>query len=269
MYAPAPGVASAPAAPPTPAPASAAVAVGGGAVYTLPPPGEVWAGLVDGGEAEAGRAAGFGRRGGFTRNAVVLVIDAQNYMVGPVEAGDTTRYPSSCGQAGRDALAACAGLLDAARTVGVPVVYTRFHLRADGLDAGGYQRKRDLLDEPGWLITGTPGAEIADIVAPGPGDLVVDKKKPSAFFGTPVGAYLIGLGVDTVIVVGGSTSNCVRATAVDAASLNYRVVIPAECVFDRFSVSHRVTLFDLDRQYADVVRTDDLISVLQERRAGA
>jgi len=238
-------------------------------VHALPAPAEIWADLVDTGEAASGRAAGFGRRAGFTTNAAVLVIDAQNYMVGPVDPGDTTRYPSSCGQAGRDALGACAELLDAARGAGLPVVYTRFHLRADGRDAGGYQRKRDLLDEPGWLITGTPGAEIAGAVAPHDADLVIDKKKPSAFFGTPVAAHLTGLGVDTVIVVGGSTSNCVRATAVDAASLNYRVVIPAECVFDRFSVSHRVTLFDLDRQYADVVRAGDLVAVLQERRAGA
>lgn len=250
----------------TPRPASRP-APGEGGVCTLPPPVEIWADLVDSGEAASGKAAGFGRRAGFTRNAVVLVIDAQNYMVGPVEPGDATRYPSSCGQAGRDALDVCAGLLDAARGAGVPVVYTRFHLRADGLDAGGYQRKRDLLDEPGWLITGTPGAEIADAVAPHDDDLVVDKKKPSAFFGTPVGAHLTGLGVDTVIVVGGSTSNCVRATAVDAASRNYRVVIPAECVFDRFAISHRVTLFDLDRQYADVVRAGDLIAVLKERSA--
>lgn len=249
-----------------PGPRPAAPTPAGG-VHTLPAPAEIWAGLVDTGEAASGKAAGFGRRAGFTRNAAVLVIDAQNYMVGPVEPGDTTRYPSSCGQAGRDALDACAGLLDAARDAGVPVIYTRFHLRADGLDAGGYQRKRDLLDEPGWLITGTPGAEIADAVAPHPADLVIDKKKPSAFFGTPVAAHLTGLGVDTVIVVGGSTSNCVRATAVDAASLNHRVVIPAECVFDRFAISHRVTLFDLDRQYADVVRADDLIAVLQKGSA--
>lgn len=233
-------------------------------VRTLPAPAELWTGLVDGGEAASGRAAGFGRRAGFTTNAAILVIDAQNYMVGPVSADDATTYPSSCGQAGRNALAACAKLLDAARATGVPVIYTRFSLRADGRDAGGYRRKRDLLDQPGWLIEGTPGARIADAVAPHPEDLVVDKKKPSAFFGTPVGAHLVDLGVDTVIVTGGSTSNCVRATAVDAASLNYRVVIPAECVFDRFTVSHQVTLFDLDRQYADVVRTDDLAAVLND-----
>jgi maleamate amidohydrolase len=236
-------------------------------VHTLPAPAEIWTDLVDSAEAGRGRKAGFGRRAGFTHNAAILVIDAQNYMVGPLTPDDTMVYPSSCGENGRAALAACARLIDTAREAGVPVIYTRFSLHRDGRDAGGYQRKRDLLDEEGWLITGTHGARIADQVAPAPGELVIDKKKPSAFFGTPVGAHLVDRGVDSVIVVGGSTSNCVRATAVDAASLNYRVVIPAECVFDRFAVSHRVTLFDLDRQYADVVRTDDLIAVLREDAA--
>lgn len=231
-------------------------------VHTLPAPAEVWTELVDSEEAGRGREAGFGRRAGFTRDAALLVIDAQNYMIGPLTPEDTMVYPSSCGEDGRAALAACARLIDTAREAGMPVVYTRFSLHRDGRDAGGYQRKRDLLDEEGWLITGTHGARIADQVAPAPGELVIDKKKPSAFFGTPLGAHLIDRGVDTVIVVGGSTSNCVRATAVDAASLNYRVVIPAECVFDRFAISHRVTLFDLDRQYADVVRTDDLIALV-------
>ena len=64
------------------------------AVHTLPAPAELWAGLVDAGEAASGRAAGFGRRAGFTANAAVLVIDAQNYMVGPVSPDDTTAYPS-------------------------------------------------------------------------------------------------------------------------------------------------------------------------------
>jgi nicotinamidase-related amidase len=66
-------------------------------------------------------------------------------------------------------------------------------------------------------------------------------------------ALLIDRGVDTVIVTGGSTSNCVRATAVDAASHDFRTIVVAECVFDRFELSHLAALFDLDRQYADVV----------------
>ena len=72
--------------------------------------------------------------------------------------------------------------------------------------------------------------------------------------------YLIDRHIDTVIVVGGSTSNCVRATVFDAASYNYRVIIPQEAVFDRFPISNAISLFDMDRQFADVVSIQEVFN---------
>jgi maleamate amidohydrolase len=140
----------------------------------------------------------------------------------------------------------------------VPVFYTRFELARDGSDIGAYGRKRSLLDTENWCLEGTSGAEIHPVVAPSPGDHVFVKKKPSAFFGTPLTAQLIQLGIDTVLLAGGSTANCVRATAIDAMSLNYRTVVVEDCVFDRLAISHEVALFDLERQAADVLPADDL-----------
>lgn len=222
-----------------------------------PAPAALWEGLLDPTEHDRLRTGRFARRSGYGERPAVVVIDAQNYMLGPV-AGEDLDYPSSCGPAGRDAVARIATLLDTARSVGVPVVFTRFELARDGSDMGGYRRKRDLVESEGWCLEGSYGARIADAVAPRPGDIVLVKKKPSAFVGTPLLPLLIDRGVDTLVVTGGSTSNCVRATAVDAASLNFRVVVPADCVFDRVDVSHRVALFDLDRQYGDVVWSEDV-----------
>jgi nicotinamidase-related amidase len=84
----------------------------------------------------------------------------------------------------------------------------------------------------------------------------------SAFFGTPLQAYLTELKVDTLIVVGGSTSNCVRATVVDGAQSNYRVLVPREAVFDRIPLSHAVSLFDMDRSSANVMSKDAVIQYL-------
>jgi len=132
-------------------------------------------------------------------------------------------------------------------------------VRRDGGDIGVYGRKRDLLETEGWCLEGSEGAEIVAALAPEPEDLVLVKKKPSAFFGTPLLGLLIDRGVDTVVVTGGSTSNCVRATAVDASSYNFRTAVVSDCVFDRIDLSHRVALFDLDRQYADVVDSEAAI----------
>jgi len=224
-----------------------------------------WDDLLGERDREIVARARFGRRVGVGARPAVLVIDAQNYMVGPPP-GSTHDYPSACGPVAVAALDRVAALLDAARAADVPVVYTRFELRRDGADIGAYGRKRDLLDTEGWCLEGSEGARIADAVAPAGSDLVLVKKKPSAFFGTPLLGLLVDRGVDTVIVTGGSTSNCVRATAVDAVSYNFRTIVPEDCVFDRIDVSHRIALFDLDRQYADVVESASLIAGL---RAGA
>jgi nicotinamidase-related amidase len=190
------------------------------------------------------------------------VIDVQQYMVGP-PAGSPHDYPSACGESAERALPLIAELAAAARAAGVPVVYTRNEFARDGSDIGVYGRKRDLLQSEGWCLAGSEGARIHPAVEPQAGDIVLPKRKPSAFFGTPLVGLLIDRGVDSVIVTGGSTANCVRATAVDAASYDFRTAVVEDCVFDRFRASHLAALFDLDRQYADVVAADDALRHLR------
>ena len=224
-------------------------------------PSELWEHLLTNQDRERLIHGRFARRAGYGLRPAVLVIDVQNYMLGPV-GNELDDYPSSCGQIGRDAAERIAPLLSAARAADAPVIYTQFELARDGSDMGSYRHKRDLVDSESWCLAGSFGAAITAQVTPQPGDIVLVKKKPSAFIGTPLLGLLVDRKVDTVIVVGGSTSNCVRATAVDAASMNYRVVVPADCVFDRVDISHRASLFDLDRQYGDVVWSEDVITQL-------
>jgi nicotinamidase-related amidase len=200
----------------------------------------------------------FGRRMGFGRNAAVIVIDAQRYMVGAP--GDDAQWPSSCGDIGRRAVGAIATLVRAAQAATVPCFFSRFELASDGSDIGVYGRKRDLLDSPHWCLAGTLGAELVPELQPSAGDVVFVKKKPSGFHGTPLLGYLIDRQIDTVIVVGGATSNCIRATVFDASSYNFRTIVPHEAVFDRIPISHAISLFDMDRQFADVVPMQDVLN---------
>jgi maleamate amidohydrolase len=214
--------------------------------------------------------AGFGRRVGIGQRPAVVVIDVQNYMVGPPPGAPRTPYPSACGPAGEAAVDVLAAFLPAARELGVPVFYTCYELAPDGSDGGVYLRKRDLLAIDGWCLAGTTGARIVPAVTPGPDDIVLVKKKPSAFFGTPLLSLLVDRGVDSLLVTGGSTSNCVRATCVDAMSYNYRTTVVEDCVFDRFDRSHTTALFDLDRQYGDVRPAADVLAELAGRaRSGS
>ena len=88
------------------------------------------------------------------------------------------------------------------------------------------------------------------------------KQRASVFFGTPLVAHLTQLGVQTLIICGESTSGCVRATAVDAYSHGYHVVLVEECCFDRSILSHKINLFDMHHKYVDVMHVDDVVAHL-------
>jgi maleamate amidohydrolase len=94
-------------------------------------------------------------------------------------------------------------------------------------------------------------------------DAIYAKRMPSAFFGTPLIGWLVWRGVDTVVVTGGSTSGCVRATAVDSVSYGFRTIVPLECVADRNEGRHCASLCDLMQNYADVEPVQTVVDWLE------
>jgi maleamate amidohydrolase len=139
-----------------------------------------------------------------------------------------------------------------ARTKGMPVIWSRVGYAGDGGDAGVWGTRSDTPDSLQNIKYGSerhaydPRCEIA------PTDLQFTKRMPSAFFETPLASYLVWHKVDTVIVTGGSTSGCVRATAVDALAHGYRTIVPIETCADKHESYHFANLTDLQLKYADV-----------------
>jgi nicotinamidase-related amidase len=215
---------------------------------------------------ERGRWA---RRAGFGERPALLVIDAQYYMSGIRGADDNaSRYPLACGESAFVAIDQIARLLLASRAADIPVFFTRYVVDPVNDDVGMFHRKIGAGVGRGdnLYFGGTHGAEIVAELRPLPTEIVIDKKKYSAFFGTPLLALLIDRRVDTCIIVGGSTSNCIRATAVDAMQYNFFTIIPEEAVFDRLPISHKVNLFDINRSYGDVMRVDEVLANLASLR---
>jgi len=101
------------------------------------------------------------------------------------------------------------------------------------------------------------------MIAPVSGEIVIQKTKPSAFFGTPLLSYLTHLRVDTVVVTGGVTSGCIRASVLDSFSNNLKTIVAEEAVFDRGQVSHKMNCFDMNAKYADVIPVEDVIAYLK------
>ena len=196
--------------------------------------------------------AGYGKPRGLGTSPILMVIDCQYNYIGADEPVDEQqdRWPAGGGEAAWRAVREIGGLLDAARAGSVPVLYTRNvqkrTIQFDSFAGKSSWDKRATLED-------SEGSRIVDEIAPTASDFVLDKSYASAFYGTPLVNYLVGLGVDTLIVSGVSTGGCVRATAVDAVSRGFKVAVVADAVADRIVASHKVALLDMWMKYTDVI----------------
>ncbi len=198
------------------------------------------------------QAAGFGHSAGLGSHPAVLVIDVQYRTTGrervPIEQA-MREYPTACGHRGWDAVDNIAQLLAAARASGTPVLFPHVAVKTD-TTSGGFRLKSPT------LASGDHAAyEFVAEAAPIDGEPLIAKDHPSAFFATSLISQLVARGVDTLILTGATTSGCVRATAVDAFSLGFRVAVVADAVFDRLSIVHEVSLFDIAAKYGDLLST--------------
>ena len=185
--------------------------------------------------------AGFSGRVGWGARPAVLVVDL-------VRAYTEPDGPFALDAA--SAVAACTDLVGAARSAGVPVVWTDVRYAAGLADGGLFAQKVPAL---ACFADGAPGGWGRLALDPAPGEVVVSKQYASAFFGTSLASTLHGLGVDTLVIAGVSTSGCIRATAMDALNSGFRPQVVRDACADRTPALHENNLADLDAKYADVV----------------
>jgi len=207
------------------------------------------------------------RRRGFGEKPALLRIDLYRWVFGDkpepiLEA--MKKWPSSCGLDGWNAVPQIQKLLAKARQVGIPIVHMT------GLDGAGVvsrspQRESDLQAnrDPEAQNRLRRRFDIIDEVEPLPGETVLRKASPSAFWGTPLVGHLNALHIDTIITCGESTSGCVRASVVDGCTYRFRMVVAEECVFDRHQATHAMNLFDMNQKYADVLPLQEVLDYLE------
>jgi maleamate amidohydrolase len=218
-----------------------------------------WEGVIPEEEIETYRLAGLGASGGFGTRPALLVIDVQQRSVGdwpqPIREA-IKQYSVSCGEAGWHAVTHIRPLVDVFRERNWPILYPYVAPKS------AHDRDSFAAKVPGVMAVPARGYEFVKEIAPREADILIPKKQASAFFGTSLASYLIGLNVDTLILTGCTTSGCVRASAVDGCQLNFKIVVPEDAVFDRSPTSHAVNLFDMASKYADVMPTADLLKRL-------
>ena len=203
------------------------------------------------------RRQGFGKNLDLDAPFGLLIVDFVNGFLDPAVFGGGNIAA---------AMERTIGLLDEARRRGWPVAHSRIVFADDDADRNVFAMK-----VPGLLTLkeSSSNSAIVPQLAPEPGELVVRKTVPSAFFATGLGPWLTQRGVRTLVVAGCVTSGCVRSSVVDAMSLGFLPLVVRDCVGDRAIGPHEANLFDMSEKYAVVMDLSDTLKHLDSKAAGS
>ncbi|WP_101844462.1 isochorismatase family protein [Zhihengliuella sp. ISTPL4] len=202
--------------------------------------------------------AGFRGRVGWGERPALLVIDMAGAWTSPEE------------MLGSDLSAVedhIVELLGAARRAGLPIIFTTMAWDPSLSEIGEVIRRKTTHSVR--MLHGSTNVELRPRMERRPEEPLVVKPRASAFYGTNVDGMLISAKADTVIVVGCSTSGCIRATAESAFNRGFHVIVPAEAVGDRSQTAHQGNLFDIDARYGDVEPVADVLETLRALPARA
>ncbi|BEL70550.1 MULTISPECIES: N-carbamoylsarcosine amidohydrolase [Serratia] len=194
----------------------------------------------------------WGQRIGFGRRPALLAID---FMQAYTTEGAPLFAPGVV-----SAVEESRELLACARRTGIPVIHTHIRYHAGHFADGGlWVKKAPVMKD---MVAGNPLAAFCPAIAPLADEVVLSKQYASAFFGTALAPLLVAQGIDTLLMIGCSTSGCIRASAVDAVQHGFRAMVVRECVGDRHPGPHEANLFDIDSKYGDVVHKREALDYL-------
>jgi nicotinamidase-related amidase len=175
-----------------------------------------------------------------SRTTALLVMDVQRGIV--------ERFPRDTGY-----LARLGGAIDAARTAGIPVVYVVVRFRPGYPEISERNRSFRALSQRGGFSEDEPATAIHPAVAPRPGDVVVTKRRVSAFSGSDLAVVLRARGIDTLVLTGIATSGVVLSTLRQAADLDHGLVVLSDACLDGDAEVHRVLTEKVFPRQAEVL----------------
>ncbi|MEW2317719.1 cysteine hydrolase family protein [Streptomyces bauhiniae] len=154
------------------------------------------------------------------------------------------------------------GAIDGARAAGVPVIYVRMGLRPGDPEVSTRSKVMANVLRAGLFTEGAPGSEIHPDIAPRPGDVVVTKRRGSAFSGSDLDLVLRARGIDSLVLTGIATSAVVLSTLWHAVDLDLGVTVLADGCLDTDPEVHRMLVERLFPQWADVVTIEDWLGAI-------
>ncbi|MBP2400646.1 cysteine hydrolase family protein [Streptomyces syringium] len=185
-------------------------------------------------------------------SSALLVMDVQRAIVDLV--GGDSGYLSRVRRA-----------IDGARAADIPVIYVVIALRPGFPEVGTRNRALTAIAQAGLFVEGAPGTEIHPEVAPRPGDVVVTKRRASAFSGSDLDVVLRARGIDSLVLTGIATSAVVLSTLCQANDQDFGLTVLSDACLDTDPELHRVLLDRLFPQWADVVTVEDWVKAIAPR----
>lgn len=186
--------------------------------------------------------------------SALLIID--------MEKGFIDRRSPFCIKGAQETVPRLSRLADSCRRAGLPVFMIRRVYRSDGTDVERARLK--YLEAAGRPCSDAAeeylGYDFVEGLEAAEGDYVINKPRYSAFFATTLDMLLRRLDVDTVIVTGTTTPNCVRATCYDADSLDYGVIVPEDCTSSNTPETQQANIDDLRRIGLEITTAEELIA---------
>ncbi|MFF8369937.1 cysteine hydrolase family protein [Streptomyces lydicus] len=152
--------------------------------------------------------------------------------------------------------------IDGARAASIPVIYVVIALRPGFPEVGTHNRPLAAIARDGRFVEGAPGTEIHPEIAPRPGDVVVTKRRASAFSGSDLDVVLRARGIDSLVLTGIATSAVVLSTLCQANDLDFGLSVLSDACLDTDPEVHRVLIERLFPQWADVVTVDEWVNTL-------
>jgi nicotinamidase-related amidase len=198
-------------------------------------------------------ARDWGGRVGFGERPAVVVIDLTRFWLDPKQQIGSRLDP---------VVETACQILEASRAARIPIFFTTFaHDPAHPFSPHDRKLRLDLSADAGDLFALDPRLKRR------PNETIIRKRYASAFKGTNFETMLAGLGIDTLIVTGISTSHCVYATCRDATD-SFRVIVPREGVGERCELMHEAFLFDIDIDLGDVMPVREIVRYLSGLKRG-
>ena len=187
----------------------------------------------------------------------MLIMDVQNVVVEHYAANAQRVLPAL--------QAASAG----ARQAGVPIIYVRVGFREGTPDVSPRNLLLSSVAKSGGMGEAEPATQIHPAVVPQAGDIVVIKKRVSAFSGSDLEVVLRSLGIDSLVLSGIATSGVVLSTLRQASDLDYELTVLRDCCDDTDAEVHRVLLDRVFPRQAAVVTSEEWIDQLGRGRSVA